>query len=169
MNANTQLEDHQQLARLSPRTKIVLVILLKGLYGHSRWPSELKSSRGRSLDRLELVVPDNVGVRFIDAAGTHVGFGPNSNIIPRLDHVYRTIRRINPDAIIACGSAVLECVKSIWSGPLITIPHPAHANEPTNDLLDICRTLIGEICEPGSIHNRVNIKHVNGTVEVELL
>lgn len=113
---------------------------LKRGWSPSRWRSEFESSRtGR---RLGLLLGDGLSsVRIMNVAGSAVGNGAHSVLQPNRAHVRRTLRRVVPLLVVACGRIAEAACAEAWAGPLVALPHPAYKLL-TNDLLGAAYRLI---------------------------
>lgn len=80
-------------------------------------------------------------VRFANASPT-MGQTVDSKTAPCARHLRRRLRDARPDVVLACGRVAEDAVRSMWHGPLVAVPHPAHRLL-TNDLLHRARDLLG--------------------------
>lgn len=126
---------------------IVLVVLqnayqrgrLRSGYHPSTWLAELRGSRSGT--RLREALPIGAVVRFANASPT-MGRTVDSKTSPCARYLRRRIRDARPDVVLACGRVAEATVCSMWRGPLVAVPHPAHRLL-TNDLLHRARELLG--------------------------
>jgi hypothetical protein len=105
-----------------------------------RWRKEFLASLTGA--RLRHALPEGGGweLRFANAC-PGIGVGSGSRLTPCVRHLRRAIRRVDPDAILACGKVAAAVVPSLWDGPYFAIPHPA-SRVVTTELLLRCRAAI---------------------------
>lgn len=109
----------------------------------SNWKREFLSSRSGKRIQPALPTshqPDSKGERWrvhYSNSNPQIGRGSSSEFLPDLAHVRRTIRRLKPDCILACGFAAIYAAAEAWPGALFCVPHPAHRLV-TNALFEQC-------------------------------
>lgn len=113
--------------------------LAKG-WNPRRWRSEFDSSRtGRRL--WPLLGDGSSSVRITNVAGSRLGKGSASVLQPSMSHVRKTLKRISPLVVIACGKLPEQAMSEAWSGSLIAVPHPAYKLL-TNELMEAAGLLL---------------------------
>lgn len=148
---------------------------LKNGWNPAAWRKDFESSRtGR---RLGIAISPEWEVRFTNA-NPQLGDSADSEFQPNLQHLRRTIRRVKPDFVLACGLLAEEVCDKVWEGPLLAIPHPAHRLL-TNVLLRRANLLM---CSWVALNNvfsgfgvphrtipRIGLRQKRGSVKIEKL
>jgi hypothetical protein len=111
---------------------------LRDGYQYHKWLREFQSSRTGV--RLNIVTEDLTNVHYTNAS-PKIGCGPGSILPACKAHLRRTIKRVSPRIILACGAVAERAVTEIWPGDLIVMPHLA-CRVLTNNLLEqVCKLL----------------------------
>ncbi len=107
-----------------------LVVFLQNawspVYAGGQWPRPswlLALQRSRSGQRLRVLL-DDFGV--CENTTPIVGANPDSIIPPDGGHITAILQQRQPQVIVACGKQAERALLTLWSGPLLAVPHPAH-------------------------------------------
>jgi len=111
---------------------------LRDGYQYYRWLHEFKSSRTGI--RLNAVTEDLTNLHYTNAS-PKIGCGPKSILPACKAHLRRTIKRVSPRIVLACGAIAEQAMSETWSGDLIVMPHLA-CRVLTNNLLEQVRQLL---------------------------
>lgn len=117
-------------------TEPTLLVVLQNAYDKGRlqagarfnpatWRAEfLRSATGSRL-RVVLTNHEDMDIRFCNAA-PGIGEGSSSRLKGCPSHVTKAVERARPDLILACGEVAETTVRTVWSGDMIVMPHPAY-------------------------------------------
>lgn len=89
-----------------------------------------------------------------------IGVGSSSiKLKPNIDYINEQIKRSTPTNIITCGTQAEKALKSIWTGNILSIPHPA-CRVVTNNLYKEAK----EYIDSNNFH-RIKLAQRKGFVE----
>lgn len=111
---------------------------LAGGWHPGRWRAEFeKSHTGKRIRHVLPAAAAGWRIHFANAC-PGIGEGASSKLVPCRRHLLRAIRRVRPDAVLACGAVAESLALAAWDGPLFAVPHPA-SRVVTHKLMARCR------------------------------
>lgn len=115
---------------------------LKNGWNPAYWKNEFL--RSRTYARLRSALPWERSGRWLihfTNANPSIGAGPDSHFDADLGHLRRTLSRVRPDFVLACGKCAEAALVDLWAGPLAIVPHPAHRLV-TDSLYERCKHIL---------------------------
>ena len=123
---------------------------------NEKWREALKKSRtGQRLP----VLLKGIGQYEIFNTTPIAGAKPNDKLPPDIPYIKRILKK-EPDMVVCCGDQAIHTIKSLWDGPIIGVPHPAHRYLSNN----LYKKANGFLKRKTSWHNRVLFKQMRGSV-----
>ena len=118
------------LRQLSIDRRAPVVVFLQNawspLYAGDTWPREswlVALMRSRSGQRLRLMISDP---DWCENTTPLVGSTPDSVVEPDEFHIKRVLLERKPKVVVARGKQAEYALTTLWNGPLLVVPHPAH-------------------------------------------
>jgi len=112
------------------------------VYAGRRWPREswLRAlARSRSGQRLIYLVDD---LSICENTTPIVGEAPNSVVAPDNGHILNVLAERAPEIVITCGKQAENALAWIWSGPMLSVPHPAARGVSNNLYMEFKKLLV---------------------------
>lgn len=131
----------------------MIVVFLQNAWAHPSSVSAMRESRrvwlyALALSRSGRRLVHLLGESFtsdeqyhLDNLTKEIGLSSNSNHKPQPHHIKAVIAEHDPTLVVGCGNSCAATLPTIWSGPLLLVPHPAFRLL-TNDLYIEGRRLI---------------------------
>lgn len=113
---------------------------LRNGYNPQVWKREFEKSRAGRRLQVALPVDRKWSIHFSNACPV-LASGPDGVYAPDARHVRRTLKRVSPNLVLACGKLAEEALITLWEGPLLCVPHPS-SRVLTNDLYEVVHKII---------------------------
>jgi hypothetical protein len=132
-------------------------------YAGKIWPREswLRAlATSRSGQRLGLICDS---LNDVENTTAQVGNHPDSVCPPDKNHIKTVLKQRKPDVIITCGRQAEKALCCLWTGPIVSVPHPA-----CRVLTNACYLKANSLLTD-NYKDRLAVRQRKGKIEIEKL